>query len=143
MRKVDDYERISKAYHIEGLSIREINRQYGHGRRLVRKALEHPVPERYKLSQPRKSAVFGQYRQRILDLLKESDQLPRKERFTAHKIYEILVKEGYSGCEGSVHNFVCRTKKKLEVSKASLPLEYDIGKDGQVDWGEAVVIMRE
>jgi len=141
MRKVEDYERIRKAYHIEGLSIREISRQYGHGRRLVRKALEHPVPDRYQLSQPRKSAVLGQYRQRILDLLKESDQLPRKQRYTAHKIYEILVKEGYCGCEGSVHNFVSRTKKKLAVSKAYLPLEYDIGKDGQVDWGEAVVIM--
>ena len=141
MRKVDDYERIRKAYHIEGLSIREISRQYGHGRRLIRKALERPIPDRYQLSQPRRSNVLGQYRQRILDLLQESEKLPRKQRYTAHRLYEILVKEGYTGCEGNVHNFVCRTKKKLKAGKAYLPLEFDAGKDAQVDWGEAVVNM--
>ena len=30
MVKVDDYEQIRKAYHIEGLSIREISRRYNH-----------------------------------------------------------------------------------------------------------------
>jgi transposase len=141
MRKVDDYERIRKAYHIDGLSIREISRRYQHSRRLVRKALEHPIPERYHLGQPKKAKVLGQYRQRILDLLKESEKLPRKQRYTAHKIYEMVNKEGYSGCEGNIHNFICRTKKKLEASKAYLPLEFDAGQDAQVDWGEAVVIM--
>lgn len=141
MRKVDDYERIRKAYHIEGLSIREISRRYKHSRRLVRKALEHPIPEKYHLGQAKKAKVLGQYQQRILDLLDESEKLPRKQRYTAHKIYELVEKEGYTGCEGNIHNFICRTKKKLEAGKAYLPLEYDAGKDGQVDWGEAVVIL--
>jgi transposase len=100
MKKVDEYEQIRKAYHGEGLSIREIGRRHGHGCRLIRKALEHPIPDKYQLGQSRKSAVLGQYRQRILDLLKESEKLPRKQRFTAHKIYEIVHREGYSGCEG-------------------------------------------
>lgn len=141
MKKVDDYERIRKAYHIEGLSIREISRRYKHSRRLVRKALEHPIPEKYHLGQPKKAKVLGQYQQRILDLLQESQKLPRKQRYTAHKIYEILVKEGYTGCEGYIHNFICRTKKKLQAGKAYLPLEFDAGQDAQVDWGEAVVIL--
>lgn len=141
MKKVDDYERIRKAYHIEGLSIREISRRYKHSRRLVRKALEHPVPEKYQLGQPKKAKVLGKYQQRILDLLQESDKLPRKQRYTAHKIYERVRDEGYTGCEGNIHNFICRTKKKLEAGKAYLPLEFDAGKDAQVDWGEAVVIM--
>ncbi len=141
MRKVDDYERIRKAYHIDGLSIREISRRYQHSRRLVRKALEHPIPERYHLGQPKKAKVLGQYQQRILDLLDESEKLPRKQRYTAHKIYEMVKQEGYSGCEGYIHNFICRTKKKLEASKAYLPLEFDAGQDAQADWGEAMVIL--
>jgi transposase len=141
MKKVDDYEQIRKAYHIEGLTIREISRRYGHSRRLIRKTLESPIPDKYQLGQPRKSNVLGQYRQRILDLLKESEKLTRKQRYTAHKIYEILEGEGYRGCEGNIHNFICRTKKKLEAGKAYLPLEFDAGKDAQVDWGEAVVIL--
>jgi transposase len=84
---------------------------------------------------------LGQYRQRILDLLDESEKLPRKQRYTAHRIFEILREEGYIGGEGGVHNFVCRTKKKLKAGQAYLPLEFDAGKDAQVDWGEAVVIL--
>jgi transposase len=141
MVKVDDYEQVRKAYHIEGLSIREISRQYKHSRRLVRKALEQPIPGKYQLGQPKKSKVLGQYQQQILDLLKESENLPRKQRYTAHKIYEIVEKEGYTGCEGNIHNFICRTRKKVEAGKAYLPLEFDAGKDAQVDWGEAMVIM--
>jgi transposase len=141
MKQVDDYEQIRKAYHIEGLSIREISRRYKHSRRVVRKALEHPIPEKYHLGQPKPSKVLGAYRQRILDLLAESEKLPRKQRYTAHKVYEMLEAEGYSGCEGNVHNFICRTRKQLEAGKAYLPLEFDPGKDAQVDWGEAVVIL--
>jgi transposase len=141
MKKVDDYERTRKAYHVEGLSIREINRRYGYGRRLIRKTLEQPVPEKYQLSGLRRANILGQYRPRLLELLQESDKLPRKQRYTAHKVYEILAQEGYSGSEGTVHNYVCRTKKKLKVGKAYLPLEFDIGQDAQVDWGEAWVIM--
>jgi transposase len=141
MKQVDDYEQIRKAYHIEGLSIREISRRYKHSRRVIRKALEHPIPEKYRLGQPKKSKVLGEYKPRILDLLQESKKLPRKQRYTAHKIYEILEAEGYAGCEGNIHNFICRTKKKLEAGKAYLPLEFDAGQDAQVDWGEAVVIL--
>lgn len=47
MEKVKDYERSSKAYHIEELSIRGINRRYKHGRELIRKVLEHAAPEHF------------------------------------------------------------------------------------------------
>lgn len=141
MIKVDEYEQIRKAYHIEGLSIREISRRYKHSRRLIRKTLEHPIPEEYHLEQPKKAKVLGEYRQRILDLLEESKKLPRKQQYTAHKIFEILEKEGYAGCEGYIHNYICRTRKKLEAGKAFIPLEFDVGKDAQVDWGEAMVVL--
>lgn len=141
MKQVEDYEQIRKAYHIEGLSIREISRRYRHSRRVVRKALEQPIPEKYHLGEPKKAKVLGEYQQRILDLLEESEKLPRKQRYTAHRVYEIIAGEGYTGCEGNVHNFICRTRKKQEAGKAYLPLEYDPGKDAQVDWGEAAVIL--
>ena len=141
MIKVDEFEKIRKAYHVEGLSIREISRQYKHSRRFVRKALEHPIPEKYQLGQPKQAKVLGQYRQRVLDLLEESGKQPRKQRYTAHKIYTMVYGEGYRGCEGNIHNFVCRTRKKGEAGKAFLPLEFEAGKDAQVDWGEAVVIL--
>jgi transposase len=141
MKQVDDYEQIRKAYHIEGLSIREISRRYHHSRRVVRKALEHPIPEKYHLEQPKKASVLGNYRQRILDLLEESEKLPRKQRYTAHTIYKILEAEGYAGCEGHIHNVISRTKKRQVAAAAFLPLEFEAGQDAQVDWGEARVIL--
>ncbi|KAF0106325.1 MAG: putative transposase, partial [Chloroflexi bacterium] len=121
MKKVEDYERIRKAYHIEGLSIREISRQYGHGRTLIRKTLEHAVPEPYQIKTPRNANLIGQYRERIQELLKESENQPRKQRYTSHKIYEILVKEGYTGSEGYVHNYISQWKKKTKAGKSFLP----------------------
>src|SRR5450756_2495888 len=109
MKKVEDYEQIRKAYHIEGLSIREISRRYKHGRKLIRKALENAAPGPYQINPTRNDGILGCYQERILALLKESEQLPRKQRYTGHKVYQIVEKEGYVGCEGSVHNFICRT----------------------------------
>lgn len=141
MIKVDQYERIRKAYHVEGLSIREISRQYRHGRTLIRKTLEHAVPEPYQVKTSRNGKILGQYRERIQELLIESEKQPRKQRYTSHKIYEILAKEGYSGSEGYVHNHISEWKKKTKAGKSFLPLEFDAGQDAQVDWGEAYVIM--
>jgi transposase len=141
MKKVEDFEVIRKAYHIEGLSIREISRRYKHGRKLIRKALEHAVPGPYQITQPRKDGILGPFQERILELLEQSEKLPRKQRYTGHKVYELVEKEGYTGCEGSVHNFICQTKKKIKGGKSYLPLEFDAGQDAQVDWGEAVVIL--
>ena len=142
MKKVEDYERVRKAYFVENLSIREISRKYKHSRKFVRKAISQPAPEGYCLKKPRPRKVMGPFGDRIQELLEESKQLPRKQRYTARKIYELINKEGYLGSEGSVHNYVSRERKKVKTGKAYLPLEFDPGKDAQVDWGEAVVIMK-
>jgi len=74
-------------------------------------------------------------------LLKESEKQPRKQRYTARTIYQIIRKEGYQGCEGGVHNYVCQLRKERKRKEAYLPLEFDAGQDAQVDWGEASVRM--
>jgi transposase len=139
MKTVEDYEEIRRAYFVEGLSIRAIQRRLKHDRKTIRKAIVNPVPEPYQLEQAKPSPVLGPYQKRIQELLEESDSLPRKQRYTAHKIYQILQKEGYQGSEGGVHNYVSQRRKERKPKKAFLPLEFDAGQDAQVDWGEAVV----
>ena len=141
MKTVDDYEKIRRAYFVEKLSIRAIRREQGYSRELIRKAIANPAPQAYKLKAPRKAPVIGPYKQRIAELLEESKRLPRKQRYTAHKIYELLRGEGYQGSEGSVHNYVSQQRKRSKKRQAYLPLEFDPGQDAQVDWGEAVVEM--
>ena len=142
MRKVDDYERVRKAYYIENLSIREISRRYRASRRFVRKAIHQPEPERYQLTRPRPARVLGPFRGRVHELLEESKGLPKKQRYTSKKICEMIVEEGYQGSAGTVHNYISQQKKKEKAGDAFIPLEFDLGKDSQVDWGEAIVIMK-
>lgn len=138
MVTVDDYESIRKAYYVEGQSIREICRRLHHSRRLIRKAIDHAQPEGYRLKQERPATVLAAYKTKIDELIKESDQAPRKQRYTGHKVYQLLQAEGYQGCEGSVHNYVSQQRKAKKKRQAFLPLEFEPGQDAQVDWGEAV-----
>lgn len=138
MKTVDDYERIRKAYYVEGLSIREIGRQLHHGRDLVRKAIDQAQPEGYRLKEPRSAPVLAPYKSRIDTLILESEQLPRKQRYTGHKIYQLLKAEGYQGSEGGVHHYVSQARKARKHQQAYLPLEFAPGQDAQVDWGEVI-----
>lgn len=138
MKTVEDYEEIRRAYFIEGLSIRAIQRRLKHDRKTIRKAIVDPVPKPYQLEQAKPAPVLGAFQERIKALLDESDRLPRKQRYTAHKIFQILQKEGYQGSEGGVHNYVSQQRKGRKQKEAFIPLEFDAGQDAQVDWGEAV-----
>ncbi len=139
MKTVDDYERIRKAYYLEGLSIREISRRLHHSRRLIRKAIDHAQPEGYRLKQERPAPVLAPYKSKIDALIEESEHLPRKQRYTGRKIYQLLQAEGYQGSEGSVHHYVSQQRKARKHHQAYLPLEFEPGQDAQVDWGEVIV----
>ena len=106
MRTVENFEEIRRAYFLNGQSIREISRDLHHGRTLVRKAISQAEPPGYQLAQPREAPVLALYKLKIDELLKESKGLPRKQRYTAHKIFELIQKLGYGGSEGSVHNYL-------------------------------------
>ena len=119
MKTVDDYERIRKAYYVEGLSIREINRQMHHGRRLIRKAIDHAQPEGYMLKGLRTAPVLAPYKPKIDKLIIESEQMPRKQRYTGHKIYQLVQAEGYQGSEGNVHHYVSQQRQARKHSRAN------------------------
>lgn len=136
MKTVDDYEKIRKAYYVEGLSIRAISRQQRHSRKAIRKALEHAEPEGYQRKAPRNAPVIALYQTRIEELLKESEQMPRKQRYTGHKIYQLLQREGYRGSESNLQRYVSLQRRARKQRPAYLPLEFDVGQDAQVDWGE-------
>lgn len=139
MKTVEAYERIRRAYYVEGLSMREISRRYHHGRELVRKALDHAEPEVYRLKEPRSAPMLAAYKARIDELILDSERLPRKQRYTGRKIYQLVKAEGYEGSEGTIQHYVCARRKARKHEQAYLPLEFEPGQDAQVDWGEAIV----
>jgi hypothetical protein len=102
MLTVHHYERIRIAYEVEGKSIRQIGREYGHGYWTVRKALERSEPAISTESQAKEAPVLGAYREQIEALLVENERLPRKQRYTSGKIYRALRQAGYQGAESTV-----------------------------------------
>jgi transposase len=142
MIKVEEKERIRRAYYVEQMSIRQIRREMGYARQTIRKALDDGAEEAYTLKEPRHAPVLGPYKAQIEALVAESERLPRKQRYTGHKIFELVCEEGYRGSESGVRHYVAQVRKKRRRPKIYLPLEFDPGTDGQVDWGEAVVIMQ-
>lgn len=141
MIKVEDYEKIRRAYHVEGKSQRQIARELQHSRHTIKKVLEGKLPAKYSLKGSRPAPVLGEYQARIKEMLAESERLPRKQRYTGHRIFELIWAEGYRGSEASILGYVSRQRQQVRKMAVFLPLEYEPGADAQVDWGEAVVIV--
>jgi transposase len=141
MIKVDERERIRRAYFREGKSVRQIARELGHSRTTVKRAIESAEEETYTLQGPREAPVLGPYKARIDELLAENERLPRKQRYTGYKIYEDLCERGYGGSESGVRRYIGLQRRETKKRKVYMPLEFDEGTDGQVDWGEAQAII--
>jgi transposase len=141
MITVEDREQIRRAYYIDHKSMRQIARERQCSRHTVEKALESAEAERYTLKEPREAPVVGPYKARISALLEENEHLPRKQRRTVRKIYATIKAEGYTGKESSIYAYVAEQRRAKKHPQVFIPLEFDPGKDAQVDWGEAEVIM--
>ena len=137
----EDRERIRRRYYVENVSIHQIARTEGYNRITIRKALaDDPKP----ISPPprkKPKPVFGAYKERVGQLLQDNEKLPRKQRYTAHRIFEVIRAEGYEGSEATVRLYVSRHKQATHAPDVFLPLEYDPGRDAQVDWGEAYAVI--
>jgi len=138
---VSQKEQIRRAFFIEGKSIRQIARERHHDRRTVRAAIRDAGPSRYKLTQPRPRPVLGPY-VAIIDEWLAGDQFsPPKQHHTSRRIYHRLVEEkGYTGGESTVRDYV--RQHHARPRPVFIPLSYEPGEDAQVDFGEAMVIMK-
>ncbi len=141
MLNVEDQERMRRAYYLEEKSIRRVAREQGHTRRTVKKAILATTPPKYEIRIPREAPVLGPYKARIGDLLQENESLPRKQRYTGRRIYEVIREEGYAGSQSGVQVYVSHLRGEKRKRQVYLPLSYEAGIDAQVDWGEAQVVM--
>lgn len=141
MIKVDKIEQIRRAYYVEGKSMRQIEREYHHSYRTIKKALERAEADSYRLKEPREAPVLGPYQAQIKELLAQNDKLPGKHRLTGHGIYKQVWEAGYRGSESGVLHYLWQLRKAKRQVKVFVPLEFEPGQDGQVDWGEATVIL--
>jgi transposase len=135
MLTVTDYDRIRRAYHLEKKSMRQISRELGHGYWTIRKALDASEPPGYQMRKPRPAPVLGPYKGMLDRLLEEEKGLPREQRYTGKKLFELIQAAGYCGAESTVRRYVGAQRKRLRRPQVYVPLTFEPGEDAQVDWG--------
>ena len=139
MITMDQYEYIRIAHRVYDKGIRQIQRETGHDRKTIRKALREE-PYGYSKRDRQPVPITGPYLAIIQGWLLADREVQKKQRHTARRIYHRLVSEhGYKGSEVTIRRQVREVKRLLGMSecKAFLPLEPDCGQKAEVDWGTA------
>ena len=123
----------------EGLSHHEAGRRFGIDRRTVKKMLSYSAPPGYRRTKPVRRPKLDGFTG-IVDAILEADtdpDVPRKQRHTAHRIFERLRDEhGFTGGYTIVKDYV--RSRRQSVREAFVPLHHPPG-HAQVDFGEAMV----
>jgi transposase len=139
-KKVELFEQIRREYEFGIGTIAGVARKLNVHRRMVREAVGSAIPPRRKTtSRPRwKMAPALEFVDRILEADKKA---PRKQRHTAHRIWERIrgeLPECQAG-ERTVRQYVHDRKRALGlvVPETFVPQSYDWGVEAQVDWYEA------
>jgi len=121
-------------------SKRAICREYNLHWDTLQRILTYPEPPKYEQKRPRKKPKIGDFVPIIHEILKSDQQVHRKQRHTAKRIFDRLQGEhGYEGGCTGVKDVVRAWKQQHK--EVFLPLSHPPG-EGQVDFGEADVVLR-
>lgn len=132
MLTVDDYGAIRRARR-DGMSIRQISRQFGHTRKTVRHVLEHAEPP-VSWTRRRKAPVLGPVEPIIDRILLDDEDAPAKQRHTAAQILRRLRDEhDYPGGYAQVQRYVLKHRRRHQES--FIPLGHLPGRRLEADFG--------
>jgi transposase len=137
---VELFEQIRREYEHGIGTIKGVARKLGVHRRMVREAISGPVPAARKKpvrERPKLGPAMG-----FIDSILEADRkAPRKQRHTAHRIWNRLRKEmpELEIAESTVRCYVGERKRELGLKSSEIFVlqSYRWGQEAQVDWYEA------
>jgi transposase len=145
-RKVELFEEILREYRFGVGTIQGVAKKLKTHRRMVRQALASAIPPERR-TPARSSPKVGPVREFINGILRSDLEAPRKQRHTAHRIWERICREHPDSAvaEATVRRYVRRRKQELGVAarETFVPQSYDWGGEAQVDWYEAAVDFEE
>ena len=140
------FEEIRREYRFGVGTIQGVAKKLNTHRRMVRQALASALPPERK-TPARSSPKLGLVREFIDGILQSDREAPRKQRHTAHRIWQRIQHEHpeVRVAEATVRRYVRRRKQELGVAarETFVPQSYDWGVEAQVDWYEAAVEFEE
>ena len=132
MLTVDDYGAIRRARR-DGMSIRQISREFGHTRKTVRHVLDHAEPQPNP-TRDRKAPVLGPVEAVIDRILADDEDAPAKQRHTAAQIHRRLRDEhAYPGGYAQVQRYVLGHRRRHR--ETFIPLGHLPGRRMEADFG--------
>jgi hypothetical protein len=138
MRKVEQFELIRKDYDM-GLSVRAIATKYGVHRRKVREAIDSAIPPEPKVPCRASTVLTGEVTEFIEKILTGDKKAPRKQRHTAHRIWQRVRDElEATPAESTVRAYVAERRRELGIGqRVFVGQHHEIGAQGEVDFYEA------
>ena len=136
---MDLYLKVRRAHFQDGMSGRQIARDFGISRDSVSKMLAYSEPPGYRRTAVIKRPKLDAYADQIDQWLAEDKGRPRKQRHTAKRIFVRLRDEcGFDGGYTIVKDYV--RSQKRGSREMFVPLSHPPG-HAQADFGEALVVI--
>ena len=133
---MEQWTDVRRAVLADGLSKRAACRRFGLHWDTLKRILEHPVPPGYLRKQATQKSLIAAWLGRLGALIEANSDLPRKQRYTVKRMWQVLCGEGFAGGYTTVKDAV-RELKRQAPREVFMPLSQPPGQ-AQVDFGHAV-----
>lgn len=150
MIRMDEFNKIRKAYFADKLSINEIASNFKRSWATIHKIINRPREDEFSTGERKLTRVPKVATQEVMDAIADRIQkeqllrVKRKQRVTATVLFEELTKKGiYQGSQRRMQELVRVVRQKLtQIQPESfLPLEFVPGSTAQIDHGEVDCII--
>lgn len=137
MLKMPQTDYIKYLREVKGASINEIAAQVQCSWRTAKKYADGNINLQQQGQRKCERPVIGPYEFWVEAWLEEDLRMPRKQRRTARKIYDMLVESGYSGSERTVRDCVRIKKQEMNIASTEQAIRLDhLPGEAQVDFGK-------
>jgi transposase len=133
---MEQWTDVRRAVLAEGVSKRAACKRFGIHWDTLKRILGNAIPPGYLRKQASGKSVIAPWLGRLGELIEANRDLPRKQRYTVKRMWQVLRDEGFGGGYTTVKDAV-RELRKGAPKEIFMPLSQPPG-EAQVDFGQAV-----
>ena len=144
MTRVDKIKEVRQLRFVQFLPIREIVKRVNVSRNTIRKILRTGVTKLTYQKRPVREPITGSIRTIVEEWLEEDEQLSKRKRRTARRIYDLLQGgHNYVGSYESIAKLVSRFHETIRMRQKEvfIPLFFTPGEAFQFDWADVQVLI--